>query len=297
MAYCIRALLNLCFSLRGLLIVLLVTVVSLLYTPLKESFSGLAEISNSVAIVIAAPIAVFLLAIYVTYLVYRSRNRRRYNLAVEECLAQIESLASQISLHVRANFLVQPCTRCHENLMSLVQVSPNAKSVKCKCDNCDKSYWAAAANRDALALKDLAFDLEELKERYIHLAEIGPPGRAEGTVHCHEHRRPGGVLVKRVQAQRAGAAGSTLHVEIAFTTPEVLLPFGQTPRELIPLSIQAKVLRRDGGKCVVCESKHNLQFDHIIPVSKGGSTSAKNIQLLCQTCHLEKQSNARQDVN
>ena len=249
-AYCISALLNLCFS----------------------SFSWL--LLSSVCSIRPSN---------------RSRKRRSPHRGVEECLAQIESLASQISLHIRANFLVQPCTRCHEKLMSLVQVSPNARSVKCRCDNCGKGYWAAAANRDALALKDFASDLEDLKERYIHLAKIGPQGRAEGAVHCREHRRPGGVLVKRVQAQRAGAAGSTLHVEIAFTTPEVLLPSGRTPREPIPLSTQAEVLRRDGWKCVVCESKHNLQFAHMIPAPKGGA-SAKNLQLLCQTCHLKKQS-------
>ena len=287
MAYCIRALLHLCFSLRGLLVVLLVVLVAPIVSLLSPAFRKASLPTTTVPVTIAAAL---LLAVYVIYRIYRSRKLRCYGLTVEERLAQIESRASQIALHIRANFLVKSCTRCHENLMNLVQVSPNARSIKCKCDNCGKGYWATAANRDALAIKDLASDLEDLKERYIHLTEVDPRERAEGEVHHLKHRRPGGVLVERVQPQRGAAAGSTLHVEISFTTPEVLLPPSRTSKEPIPLSIQAEVLRRDGGKCVVCESKHSLQFDHMIPAPNGGATSAKNFQLLCQACYLEKQS-------
>ena len=56
----------------------------------------------------------------------------------------------------------------------------------------------------------------------------------------------------------------------------------------IPKNVQMTVWNRDKGKCVVCESKDNLEFDHIIPGSKGGSNTARNIQLLCEKCNREK---------
>ena len=59
-------------------------------------------------------------------------------------------------------------------------------------------------------------------------------------------------------------------------------------REPIPQDIQDKVWTRDGGKCVVCGSSENLEFDHIIPFSRGGSNTYRNLQLLCENCNRKK---------
>jgi len=59
-------------------------------------------------------------------------------------------------------------------------------------------------------------------------------------------------------------------------------------REPIPEDVRFAVWRRDEGKCVKCGIKNNLEFDHIIPVSKGGSNTERNIQILCEKCNREK---------
>jgi len=59
-------------------------------------------------------------------------------------------------------------------------------------------------------------------------------------------------------------------------------------RERIPRDVQQEVWRRDQGKCVQCGSKEKLEFDHVIPWSKGGSCTARNIQLLCELCNRTK---------
>lgn len=59
-------------------------------------------------------------------------------------------------------------------------------------------------------------------------------------------------------------------------------------REPIPEDVKFEVWRRDQGRCVICGSKENLEFDHIIPFSKGGSSTARNLQLLCQNCNRHK---------
>ena len=59
-------------------------------------------------------------------------------------------------------------------------------------------------------------------------------------------------------------------------------------RELIPQDIMDKVWNREAGKCVQCGSQQNLEFDHIIPFSKGGATTYRNLQILCKKCNIEK---------
>lgn len=62
----------------------------------------------------------------------------------------------------------------------------------------------------------------------------------------------------------------------------------QNKRESIPSYIKDAVWKRDKQSCVNCGSNKDIEFDHIIPVSKGGSNSINNIQLLCQKCNRTK---------
>lgn len=62
----------------------------------------------------------------------------------------------------------------------------------------------------------------------------------------------------------------------------------QSKREHIQVRVQREVWRRDEGKCVKCGSNENLEYDHMIPFSKGGSSTARNLQLLCEKCNREK---------
>ncbi|MBM3452385.1 MAG: HNH endonuclease [Bacteroidetes bacterium] len=48
------------------------------------------------------------------------------------------------------------------------------------------------------------------------------------------------------------------------------------------------VYARDGGKCKCCTSSIDLEYDHIVPYSCGGSSDASNIQLLCMRCNRSK---------
>jgi hypothetical protein len=59
-------------------------------------------------------------------------------------------------------------------------------------------------------------------------------------------------------------------------------------RDAIPRAVQREVWQRDGGRCVECGTKEKLCFDHIVPFSRGGSNSVRNLQLLCELCNLSK---------
>ena len=59
-------------------------------------------------------------------------------------------------------------------------------------------------------------------------------------------------------------------------------------RQPIPSAVRREVWRRDEGKCQRCGSREKLEYDHIVPVSRGGSNTARNIELLCESCNRTK---------
>ncbi|MFZ9586360.1 MAG: HNH endonuclease [Crocinitomicaceae bacterium] len=48
------------------------------------------------------------------------------------------------------------------------------------------------------------------------------------------------------------------------------------------------VYTRDGGACQCCGSTTNIEYDHFVPYSCGGSSEPSNIQLLCMSCNRSK---------
>ncbi len=59
-------------------------------------------------------------------------------------------------------------------------------------------------------------------------------------------------------------------------------------RETVPREVKLYVWQRDQGRCVACQSNRELEFDHIIPLSLGGSNTERNLQLLCADCNQRK---------
>jgi hypothetical protein len=59
----------------------------------------------------------------------------------------------------------------------------------------------------------------------------------------------------------------------------------------VPAHILMRVARRDNYKCQVCATTlhdNEIEFDHIIPVAKGGSSEEHNIRVTCFDCNRQK---------
>ena len=68
----------------------------------------------------------------------------------------------------------------------------------------------------------------------------------------------------------------------------LLMPQTERASRSIPQSVKRAVYQRDQGKCVECGATEYLEYDHVIPHSKGGASSEGNLQLLCRKCNLAK---------
>ena len=62
----------------------------------------------------------------------------------------------------------------------------------------------------------------------------------------------------------------------------------QPARPRVPEAVRIEVWRRDGGRCSRCGSRENLEYDHIVPLAKGGSNTGRNVELLCEKCNRSK---------
>jgi len=106
-------------------------------------------------------------------------------------------------------------------------------------------------------------------------ARLEAPSQSEMRLRCASRR----LFTMKNSSFRAAVAN--LEAALAFQKSE-------SKSDPIPKEVKLLVWTRDGGSCVRCGSPQELHFDHIIPVSKGASNTAANIQILCQPCNYER---------
>lgn len=66
----------------------------------------------------------------------------------------------------------------------------------------------------------------------------------------------------------------------------------------IPRDVMLKVVRRDGQICQKCNkpvADNEVEFDHLIPFSKGGRSTTNNLSLVHKNCNRQK-SNSLKDI-
>lgn len=183
-----------------------------------------------------------------TFIIALSRNTKRASL-----IQKIETQSKLLKSLIETSFLVRPCPSCYEYSMEVVNLSPNARSLQYRCLHCDKKIRSAAGSKNSSKAIPVWNKIVSLTEECNNIPKTSP-----------------------------------IKISLSFSVSPDPLPYEQTLREPISDAIKGVIWRRDDGRCVKCNSKENLQFDHIIPVAKGGATSVENLQLLCRQCNLAK---------
>jgi len=188
-----------------------------------------------------------------------SEKARAQRIEKEKITSDIHAGYKSIIDIVIRNYDLRICPKCYENNMRFMNVSPTGQSITCKCLHCSKEQI-----NKILQGKD-GLELVKKHKEITHLKKI-----IRGT--SSEDNKKQDDECTFVVSDNSGAE----------TTGDRL------SRPIIPEAVRHEVWRRDGGRCVHCGSQENLEFDHIIPISKGGANTARNIQLLCEACNRKK---------
>lgn len=97
--------------------------------------------------------------------------------------------------------------------------------------------------------------------------------------------------IKEKEVRKALEHGASITDLDTAKYPKVNLMNSNIASRGISKQVMIDVWNRDGGKCAKCGSQKKLEYDHIIPFSKGGSNTFRNIQLLCESCNRKKTNN------
>ena len=155
--------------------------------------------------------------------------------------------------NVEKYFSISNCSKCNDNQYNLLEFNSQGNGIHMQCSTCNNKKWFKPNN----GFED-GHELIELWNNILYLNEIITTSVEEN-------------YSVRITQENDSDRTNYSH-----------------KREHIPQNVKDKVWNRDRGLCVECGSNEKLEFDHIIPHSKGGSNTYRNIQLLCEPCNRRK---------
>lgn len=125
--------------------------------------------------------------------------------------------------------------------------------------------WCKDCTRQARR-QDYKDNTDRYRNNLIRWHQNNPEKQAE----YDRNRDP----VRRRAQQRASSHNRRARARMAegFVTPDII----------------RKVLEAYGNVCLRCGAKENIQIDHVVPLSKGGTNLLENLQPLCRSCNARK---------
>ena len=222
---------------------------------------------------------------------YKESDERSKN-EIKEANEWLNSNQEKVSLQGRISDALEElgentpsCSKCDSNE---IQIWESSKShLVLRCTTCKKKTKPIK-----VILENEKISFSELMTKYIKFVEYAHRDYVNTNRILQNH------LLDKVIKWDFGnlRAGQPLFRAITFkSNPNLDTNEGKyddikndEPSRRIPQKVMDMVWNRDGGKCVGCGSNQKLEFDHIIPFSKGGANTYRNIQLLCENCNRTK---------
>ncbi len=212
-------------------------------------------------------------------LIEKPRERKENQAQFDELKKKPDLLDSAKNLVSHIDFFrlnVLPCKKCGQTEFTIWDIQPSVISIRCnqckkKCDYSDSDLKEGFV-QSLIFHHNLFLDLVGIKnpllEKYKKVPfDISSLRKNQPVFQAYIFQSKGAIIKADEEVEESNKGNRR-----------------------VPRTVQDQVWRRDEGKCVLCGSNEKLEFDHIIPFSKGGSNTYRNIQLLCENCNRVKSS-------
>ncbi len=193
-----------------------------------------------------------------------------------------------------------------KNLLGTSRKKPRLKHIVCKpCWELKYCPYGSLVEYFPLIFEEEPISLSHVKKSYkswldsILRGEIKNEAevfQAIEKILCLEPKRWEWISQYRTEELSCSVFG---HICPVFFSAE---PFTETKEDRkitrsIPRDVMLKVARRDGQVCAICRKNvpdNEIEFDHIIPFSRGGPTTPENLSVLCRDCNRKKSDALRE---
>ncbi len=156
------------------------------------------------------------------------------------------------------------CSKCKDNFISPMKCNSLGTSMEFACESCGKKTWYS------MIPKDPDYTGEEILDAWENIVSWN--ANFHNNEENFDEEIPVSFKFKKVDGDEEEDDNK------------------EKRSRSISQEVKDKVWNRDGGKCVQCDSNEDLEYDHIIPHSKGGANTYRNIQLLCESCNRSKRA-------
>lgn len=235
---------------------------------------NLLQASDSLLIPTIIAIGLFILIIGVWVNFDDSKKKKETNKWSEsesgKDILNVPNLFDSIILEIETQ--IPLCSKCSSQLHQFWELIDNTLIIR--CTTCKKKTNISV---DETIVDGVNLFIDYVQIAYSHENEFTREKMIKEIYYDFDGLRKGTPLIRAIVFRATGE-----NVNIIVDRNE------DKRSRRISQQVKDKVWRRDEGKCVECGTNQNLEFDHIIPHSKGGGNTYRNIQLLCESCNRSK---------
>jgi 5-methylcytosine-specific restriction endonuclease McrA len=175
------------------------------------------------------------------------------------------------------------CTVCERRKPSLEYRCIRRGALNGVCNSCSGNSALKAAKRARRKTKTCRACSKELPVNMFQKKRAVCKGCLREREKTPAARRKRAAYARHWRAANSRSLAVTRHRRRAII-------YGTARHARLSVAEWHNILKRYGHRCAYCRRKARLEIDHVVPVSRGGRHTAKNVVPCCRSCNSSKSS-------